>query len=56
MEARAFDPYASRTFSETLQFNAPDITLLVLMGLTMLAALGARLLGYGGMPAQWLAK
>jgi energy-coupling factor transport system permease protein len=56
MEARAFDPYARRTFSQTLKFNARDIGLLVLMGLTMAAAVAARLLGYGGMPPQWLAN
>lgn len=56
MEARAFDPYAKRTFSEALEFDSLDIALLVLMGITLAAALGARLMGYGGMPAQWLAK
>ncbi len=56
MEARAFDPYARRTFSQTLEFSAMDIVFLVLMGLTLAAAVGARLLGYGGMPLQWLAR
>lgn len=56
MEARAFDPYARRTFSQTLQFDAPDVVFLVLMGLALAAGIGARLLGYGGMPVQWLAK
>jgi len=56
MEARAFDPYARRTFSETLEFSALDVVFLVLMGLTLAAGVGARLLGYGGMPVQWLAK
>jgi energy-coupling factor transport system permease protein len=55
MEARAFDPYAPRTFSQALQFNALDVVLLVLMGLTLAGAIGARLAGFGGMPAQWLA-
>lgn len=56
MEARAFDPYAKRTFSEVLEFDWLDVTLLVLMGIALAAALASRIMGYGGMPAQWLAK
>ncbi|MFY9644055.1 MAG: energy-coupling factor transporter transmembrane component T [Terriglobales bacterium] len=56
MEARAFDPYAQRTFSQTLEFNALDVTLLALMVITLAAGVSARLLGFGGMPVQWLAN
>ena len=56
MEARAFDPSQRRTFSQTLQFSVFDVSLLVLMGLTLAAALGARLAGLGGMPLRWLAR
>ncbi|MGH9682993.1 MAG: energy-coupling factor transporter transmembrane component T family protein [Candidatus Acidiferrales bacterium] len=56
MEARAFDPYARRTFSESLEFDARDVAIVVLMGFTLLAAVGARVVGFGGMPAQWVAK
>jgi energy-coupling factor transport system permease protein len=55
MEARAFDPYARRTFSQTLKFGPVDLTLLFLMGVTLVAAIIARLMGFGGMPAQWVA-
>jgi energy-coupling factor transport system permease protein len=55
MEARAFDPYRRRTFSQALRFNVLDVALLVLMSLTFMAAIAARLAGLGGMPLQWLA-
>jgi len=56
MEARAFDPYARRTFSEDRGFAARDLVFIALMGLTFLAALFARVWGFGGMPVRWIAK
>ena len=56
MEARAFDPYRRRTFLQKLQFHVPDIVLLVLMGLTLIAAIAGRLEGFGGMPLRWIAR
>ncbi|MGH7744606.1 MAG: energy-coupling factor transporter transmembrane component T family protein, partial [Candidatus Dormibacteria bacterium] len=56
MEARGFDPYARRTFSEVLEIDARDVALIVLMAITLLAAVCARIAGFGGMPAQWVAK
>jgi len=56
MEARAFDPYARRTFASAGQFTRADIAWLVLMSLVLAGTIGARLLGLGGMPAAWLAN
>lgn len=56
MEARAFDAYAPRTFSESFEFRPRDYLLLILMGLSLGAAVVLRLLGFGGMPLQWLAR
>lgn len=55
MEARAFDPYAPRTFSESFEFHTRDYVLLFLLGSTLLTAVTARLFGFGGMPAGWMA-
>lgn len=55
MEARAFDPYARRTFSIPLVFRRSDVAWLVLMALALIAAIAARATGPGGMPAQWVA-
>lgn len=56
MEARGFDPYARRTFSENLELDARDVAVITLMAVTLLAAVYARISGFGGMPAQWIAK
>ena len=56
MEARAFDPNARRTFATVLAFSRADVLWLVLMGLSLAVAIGARLLGFGGMPLEWLAS
>lgn len=56
MEARAFDPYARRTFSQTLEFDTADLLILMLLGVTLVASIGARIRGLGGMPVEWLAK
>ncbi len=56
MEARAFDPYARRTFSQELEFRAGDRALLTLMAVTLLGSIAARVAGFGGMPIAWLAK
>lgn len=55
MEARAFDPYARRTFSQALEFDTTDIVLLVVMGATVAASIVARFMGFGGLPEQWIA-
>jgi energy-coupling factor transport system permease protein len=54
MEARAFDPYAARTFSQNLQFDSADYLLLSVMGILLVAAIAARIYGYGAMPTAWL--
>ncbi len=56
MEARAFDPYARRTFSQSVEFDTLDVVLMVLMGVTLLVSVIARLSGFGGMPAPWIAR
>jgi hypothetical protein len=56
LDARAFNPYARRTFSRELEFRSVGILLLVLMGATLIASIGAQIAGFGGMPAAWLAK
>jgi energy-coupling factor transport system permease protein len=54
MEARAFDPYAPRTFSQNLQFDAIDYLLMGLMGILLVVAGAARIYGFGAMPTAWL--
>jgi energy-coupling factor transport system permease protein len=54
MEARAFDPNAPRTFSETLKFSFADYVLSALIVLSFIAAAAARFYGFGAMPAAWL--
>jgi len=54
MEARAFDPYAPRTFSRNLQFDSADYLLLGLMAILLVAAVAARFYGVGAMPTAWL--
>jgi energy-coupling factor transport system permease protein len=56
MEARGFDPSARRTFSGRAQIHSKDWALIMMMALTLAAALIARFLGYGGMPVEWMAK
>lgn len=56
MEARGFDPSARRTFSGRDELHRKDWALIGIMGLTLAAALTARILGYGGMPVEWMAK
>ncbi len=56
MEARAFDPYARRTFSPSLEFATTDIVLLTVMGITLALSVVARVMGYGGLPEPWIAK
>jgi energy-coupling factor transport system permease protein len=56
MEARAFDPYARRTFSQALDYDTTDIVLLTVMAITIVASVVARVLGYGGLPENWIAK
>jgi energy-coupling factor transport system permease protein len=48
MESRAFDPYAKRTFVRASRMAAADRVLLIAMGLTLIAGLGLRLAGLGG--------
>jgi len=55
MEARAFDPYARRTFSQDLRFDAVDILLITLMVASLAGLVIARIYGIGGMPAAWTA-
>jgi energy-coupling factor transport system permease protein len=54
MEARGFDPYAPRTFSQNLHFDSRDYFLMGLMGILLAVALAARIQGFGGMPTEWL--
>ena len=56
MEARAFDPYAPRTFSVRLEFRWFDWMLLAIMAVSLSAIIAARMAGYAGMPSQWLAS
>jgi energy-coupling factor transport system permease protein len=54
MEARGFDPYAPRTFSQDLQFDLTDHLLTGLMGVLLVIAVAARIRGFGAMPTAWL--
>jgi|GEM_PF-1324347 len=56
MESRAFDPYARRTFSEMFEFDSRDVAVVIFMGVTLLTAIIARVSGFGGMPAKWIAR
>ena len=49
MEARAFDPYAKRTFVRELRMEMVDKILLVAMGVFLVASIGLRLFGLGGL-------
>jgi len=47
MEARAFDPYARRTFVRAGRLGGADKALLIAMGLTLVASVALRLMGVG---------
>jgi energy-coupling factor transport system permease protein len=53
MESRAFDPYAKRTFVRESRFGPADKVILAGMGLALLAAIGLRISGIGGLAGGW---
>jgi energy-coupling factor transport system permease protein len=48
MESRAFDPYAKRTFVRESRLSLADKALLIAMVVTLVAGIGLRLAGLGG--------
>lgn len=49
LEARAFDPYAKRTFVRHLLFRTPDRLILAAMAVVLVAAIALRVSGHGGL-------
>jgi energy-coupling factor transport system permease protein len=56
MEARAFDPYAPRTFSQNLEFDSADRWFMLVMAVLLVVAVAVRFYGVGAMPPAWLAS